>query len=308
MNELTHGSITDAVVDGLAPGRDRVLWDRALTGFGVRVYPSGARVYVVQTRGPKGTRRTTVGRHGVIGAGEARRRASLIIARVKAGEDLAERPAPKPQGPTLAALARRYLREHVAVRCKPSTAAQYRLAIERHIVPALGTLPVSAIARRDVADLQHTLRDRPAMANLVVATLKRMIDQAQAWGVAAEGVNPCRAAQKYRVGRRERFLTDAEFRRLARLPQLGGREDANPLIFLDRNIKGRHYRAPRGGGGSSAVRRRSAARAVAAGSCRAGAAVARALCSAGCVAAGRGAGRRWLEDAHRPSGWWRRPR
>ena len=32
----------------------------------------------------------------------------------------AQRPAPKPAGPTLAALARRYLREHVAVRCKPS--------------------------------------------------------------------------------------------------------------------------------------------------------------------------------------------
>ena len=214
MNEPTHGTITDAVVGALAPGRDRVLWDRALTGFGVRVYPSGARVYVVQTRGPAGTRRTTVGRHGVIGAGEARRRASLVIARIRAGEDIADRPAPKPAGPTLATLAARYLREHVAVRCKPSTAAQYRLAIERHIVPALGTLPVSAIARRDVADLQHTLRDRPAMANLVVATLGRMIDQAQAWGVAAEGANPCRAAQKYRVGRRERFLTDAEFRRL----------------------------------------------------------------------------------------------
>ncbi len=229
MSDPTHGSITDAVVDALAPGRDRVLWDRALTGFGVRVYPSGARVYVVQTRGPKGTRRTTVGRHGVIGAGEARRRASLVIARIRAGEDIADRPVPKPAGPTLAALARRYLREHVAVRCKPSTSAQYRLAIERHIVPALGTLPVSAIARRDVADLQHSLRDRPAMANLVVATLGRMIDQAQAWGVAAEGVNPCRAAQKYRAGRRERFLTDAEFRRLgSALDELEGTGRVSP--------------------------------------------------------------------------------
>ena len=214
MTDLTCGSITDCVVDALAPGRDRVLWDRALTGFGVRVYPSGVRVYVVQTRGPEGAKRATVGRHGVIGADEARRRAALIIARIRAGEDLEDRPAPKPQGPTLAALAARYLREHVAVRCKPSTAAQYKLAIERYIVPALGEIPVTLIGRSDVADLQHTLRDRPAMANLVVATLSRLIDQAQAWGVVREGANPCRSAQKYRVGRRERFLTDAEFRRL----------------------------------------------------------------------------------------------
>ena len=200
-------------MDALPAGRDTVIWDRALTGFGVRVYPSGAKVYVVQTRGPAGTKRITVGRHGVIGADEARRRAALIIARIRAGEDL-ERPAQKPAGPTLAALAERYLREHVAVRCKPSTAAQYKLAIERYIVPALGDMAVSAIGRRHVADLQHALRDRPAMANLVVATLARLIDQAAAWGAVQETANPCRSAQKYRVRRRERFLTDAEFRRL----------------------------------------------------------------------------------------------
>ena len=201
-------------MDALPAGRDTVIWDRALTGFGVRVYPSGAKVYVVQTRGPAGTKRITVGRHGVIGAAEARHRAALIIARIRAGEDLAEHKAQKPAGPTLAVLAERYLREHVAVRCKPSTAAQYRLAIERYIVPALGERAVSEIGRSQVADLQHALRDRPAMANLVIATLSRLIDQAVAWGVVQETTNPCRSAQKYRVRRRERFLTDAEFRRL----------------------------------------------------------------------------------------------
>ena len=212
-NDRTRGTISEHTVDALPAGRDTVIWDRALTGFGVRVYPSGAKVYVVQTRGPAGTKRITVGRHGVIGADEARRRAALIIARIRAGENL-ERPAQKPAGPTLAALAERYLREHVAVRCKPSTAAQYKLAIERYIVPALGEMAVSAIGRRHVADLQHALRDRPAMANLVIATLARLIDQAAAWGAVQETANPCRSAQKYRVRRRERFLTDAEFRRL----------------------------------------------------------------------------------------------
>ena len=88
------------------------------------------------------------------------------------------------------ALAERYLREHVAVRCKPSTAAQYRLAIERYIVPALGERAVSEIGRSQVADLQHALRDRPAMANLVIATLSLLIDQAAAWGVVQETDQP----------------------------------------------------------------------------------------------------------------------
>ena len=48
--------------------RDTVFWDRELTGFGVRVYPSGSKYYIVQVRGPEGSKRLTVGRHGVITA------------------------------------------------------------------------------------------------------------------------------------------------------------------------------------------------------------------------------------------------
>ena len=207
------GSITEHTVAALSAGRDTVVWDRALAGFGVRVYPSGAKVYVVQARGPEGSRRITVGRHGVIDAAEARRRAALIIAGIRAGDDPTSE-ASKPKSITVATLAERYLREHVAVRCKPTTAAQYRLVIERYIVPALGTFPVSSLSRSQVADLQHALADRPTMANLVVAILSRMIEQAMAWGVAGEMTTPCRSAPKYRSRRRERFLTDAEFRRL----------------------------------------------------------------------------------------------
>ena len=68
------------------PRKDTVYWDNELMGFGVRVYPSETKVYMVQSRGPGGLKRVTVGRHGVISADRARRRAALIIARIKAGE------------------------------------------------------------------------------------------------------------------------------------------------------------------------------------------------------------------------------
>ena len=156
------------------------------------------------------------GRHGVIGAVEARRRAALIIARIRAGDE----PVPEAQKTetiTVATLAARYLHEHVAVRCKPTTAAQYRLAIERYIVPALGTRPVSSLGRARwpiCSTLSATGRPWP---NLVIATLSRMVDQGIAWGVAGEMSNPCRSAPKYRTRRRERFLTDAEFQALGRV-------------------------------------------------------------------------------------------
>ena len=46
--------------------KDTVFWDRDLPGFGVRVYASGKKMYVVQSRADGKSVRVTVGRHGVI--------------------------------------------------------------------------------------------------------------------------------------------------------------------------------------------------------------------------------------------------
>ena len=113
----------------------------------MRVYPTGARVYIAQARGPEGPRRVAVGRHGVIHAEEARKRAALIIARVKAGETPVPEPMKQACGPTVAEVAARYLTEYVSVRCKPSTAAATRSVLEKHVTPALGKLPLAAVER-----------------------------------------------------------------------------------------------------------------------------------------------------------------
>ena len=221
MAKLHGRKISNRTVETLGTGtRDAVFWDGELLGFGVRVYPSGAKVYVVQTRAGGRSRRVTVGRHGVLSAAQARRRAALIIARLKAGE---EPPAPAPEGPaaatgvTVAQLADRFLREHVAVRCKPWTMMSYRGAIAKWIVPALGRLPVGAVEHEHVANLHYRLRDIPYRANQVLAIVSRMFALAEIWGLRREGTHPCRAVRKYRERHRERFLSEEELRRLGRV-------------------------------------------------------------------------------------------
>ena len=124
MAVLQYRTLSNRTLAALRVERDMVFWDRELTGFGVRIHPTGGKVYVAQARGPNGQKRVTVGRHPLIGAEQARQRAALIITRIKAGED----PVPLPLaakfagGPTVTDLARRYLEEHVAVRCKPKGA------------------------------------------------------------------------------------------------------------------------------------------------------------------------------------------
>ena len=214
MTVSTRPRLTKRTVDALVSGdRDTLVWDRDLPGFGVRLYASGRKVYVVQSRGPNGSRRLTLGQHGKLTADEARKRAAGAILRIKGGQStvLAQcRTAP----PTVADLAERYQRAHVAPNCKPKTAESYDHAISRHILPALGTMALTSVAQTDVVALHRALANRPGQANITLRVLSQMYNKAIAWGLMARGSNPCRGVERYRVWPRERFLTRVEYRRL----------------------------------------------------------------------------------------------
>ena len=70
MAKLNFRTISKCV----AGDRDAVFWDERIPGFGVRVYPSGSNVYVVQTRHRGKSRRVTLGCHGMITADRRARR------------------------------------------------------------------------------------------------------------------------------------------------------------------------------------------------------------------------------------------
>ncbi len=209
--------ISRRAVERLAVERgDALFWDRDLPGFGVRVYATGRRVYVVQTRGPAGKpRRVRIGVHGAIAPDEARSRAAEVIDRIRRGEE--PFPAPRAPEPTVAGLAARYLTAHVAVNCRPGTAENFRRIVDRYIVPELGHLALSAVDRSHVSDLHYRMRDKPAQANQTVGVLSKMFRLAEAWGMTPPRRNPCRSVRLYRKNRRERFLTPEEYRTLGRV-------------------------------------------------------------------------------------------
>ena len=210
--------ITKRTVDALTVEvKDAVFWDRDLPGFGVRVHSTGRKVYVVQSRGPAGPKRVTLGRHGDMPADEARKRAAVVIDRIKQGED----PFHKPSEPelTLSDLSERFMSTHVNVHCKPKTVATYRSVLDKHILPVLGDKAISEVGRKEISALHHRLRDTPAMANQAVKLLSKMYSLAEAWGNMPPGKNPCGSVRRYKERSRERFLTPEEFRRLGKVLQ-----------------------------------------------------------------------------------------
>ena len=208
--------ITKRAVDALTvEAGDAVFWDRDLAGFGVRVHATGRKVYVVQSRGPTGPKRVTLGRHGDMSTDEARKQAAVVIDRIKRGE--APVPAPPEPDLTVAELSERFMRAHVKMHCKPNTVATYRFVLDKHILPVLGGKGISEVGRREISALHHRLRDTPVMANRTVKILSSMFSLAEAWERIPPGRNPCRSVRRYRERSRERFLTPEEFRRLGRV-------------------------------------------------------------------------------------------
>ena len=213
MTQAQHHSLSKRVVDRLSVnGKDAIFWDRDLAGFGVRVYPSGKKVFIVQTRAFGRSKRVTLGTHGALAAEQARKNAAAVIARIKKGQPPVE-PEPTPE-PTVAALAERYQREYVEMHCKPATVSHYRLMLHKHIVPALGERLVAEVEHKDILAFHNGLHHMPTVANRAADILVKMFNLADAWGWRPSGTNPCRGVSRFKVEKHERFLTREELHRL----------------------------------------------------------------------------------------------
>ena len=67
-----HKLTNRAAADARPGASEYTLWDRSLNHFGLRVYPSGVRSFVVQIRVNGRLRKFTVGRYPSTGVAEAR--------------------------------------------------------------------------------------------------------------------------------------------------------------------------------------------------------------------------------------------
>lgn len=203
--------LTKRAIDQAEPGaKDYFLWDDELAGFGLRVWPSGRKVYVTQYRQGGRTCRLTLGRHGVLTPDEARTLARKTLAEIPQGKNPREK---KAEHPTLRSFGRDFLQEYVPT-LKPTTQREYRRLLTDVILPSLGGKRLDQITRQDVARFQHTLREHPAQANKTLAVFSRVFSVAAKWGYAPEGHNPCQGTERYKERGRQRDSSPAELSRL----------------------------------------------------------------------------------------------
>jgi integrase len=235
--------LTKRVVDGaeLRP-TPYFIWDAELPGFGVRVFPSGKRVYYADYRTDSGRRRMTIGPHGKITTDEARKLAISTMGSVVKGEDpLVERKTRR-RSLTVAQLCDRYLEaaEHGLIlgkrggAKKASTLEIDRGRISRHIKPLLGSRLVIDLGRpdinrfmRDVATGKTARKDRSGKngarvevtggtgtASRTVGLLGGILTFAVSEGII--DANPVQGVKKPADKSRDRRLSPDEYRAIGK--------------------------------------------------------------------------------------------
>ncbi len=210
MPKLTKRQVDAAEIQAA----DYFIWDDDLAGFGLRVMPSGRKGYMVQYRVGRRSRRISLGASTVLTCAQARTRAIAVLAAARNGVDLAAKRDADRQAITVKELAERFDTEHVAVRVKESTAKGYRRLLKLTILPALGRHRVTEVTRADVAKLHHDQRHIPYEANRCLEVVSKMFTLAEMWGLRPDGTNPRKHIKKYPEEKRERFLSQAEMRRV----------------------------------------------------------------------------------------------
>ncbi|HEY9226959.1 MAG TPA: tyrosine-type recombinase/integrase [Gemmatimonadaceae bacterium] len=218
-HETTSVHLTKRSVDALKPlaAGDYFVWDDEIPGFGCRVYPSGKRVYVLKYRlgGRAGRqRRRKLGAHGVVTPEEARRNARALLGTVAKKEDPHAESDRARVATRVSEVIDGYLR-HVDAKKKPTTASEYRRLFKKHIVPAIGTMPLVDVTPAVVGRLHHKLRRTPIQANRVLARLSGFFSYCHDRHLIDRSVaNPCASVEHYREEASERFLSPAEIARL----------------------------------------------------------------------------------------------
>lgn len=208
--------LTKRVVENAEPDLSKriVIWDTEVTGFCIRIYPSGKKTYFLQYRNKgRESHKIKLGVHGNITTELAREKAVKLSLGISVGQDPSiNLDFQEKNQHTLYDLAEQYLKLHAKVKKIPQCYEEDKSFLENIILKKYGTLYIDRISTFDIQNLHSELKKTPYRANRVLALLSKMFNLAIQWGWGAN--NPVRGVEKYQEYKRHRWLDDEEVQRL----------------------------------------------------------------------------------------------
>ena len=214
-------TLTERLIKSLTYSGDKtknewdVWWDNELLGFGVRIYPTGTKSFVIFYRHNRRMRLKTIGKCGVITLVQARERARRDLTGLLDNVDpLGARDLMRESG-TFAEFAEMFVERYT----KPHTPASVRSVqsrLKKYLIPHFGKRPLISITHDDVARLHVEVGAvQQPTANRLVKLLSVMFREAKKWGVLPRSFeNPAREIAFFPEYGRDRYVTPDELPRL----------------------------------------------------------------------------------------------
>lgn len=221
----------------------QILWDAETRGFGLRVFPTGRKSFVLDYRVDGKKRLVTLGQYGPITVKQGRDLAAVKKGEVAKGVDvLQERQDARVKKQTLAEYIDQWLdveekevtqkdgtkKKEYTVRGGRPAATEYTKRYDKRRLEwvastAIGKKPLTALSLDDMKVLHRMKKDAPSEANRTLETVRRMLNDAVEDGLipknpAAGSWRSKKAAQKGRGHReqsRTRVLSNRELERFA---------------------------------------------------------------------------------------------
>lgn len=241
--------------------KDYVVWDDDLPGFGLRVFASGKRSYVIQYRAAGRSRRYAIGLHGVWTAETARKEAMAQLGKVARGENPAEERQLDRNAMTVKELAEQYVEAMKAGLImgkggrpkRPSTIYTNIGALNGHIIPLIGQRRVQDLTKADVTKMMNdviagktaavrktgkkrgvsVLRGGRGTASKCVGLTGSMLTYAISMGIIEHNV--AHGIRKPKDQVRDRRLSEDEYRLLGKMLREASEDpELKPTIAITR--------------------------------------------------------------------------
>jgi len=176
---MPNKKLTDSFIRSVKSEEKRIeYYDTIVTGFALRVSPSGHKSFVYRYRADGKIKRFTIGKFPKISLSKARDQAKDLAYKIRKGTDpLYEKQKRKyqPKPITFSVLVINYKKQHLA-HLRKTTQKEYSRVIEKEVLPFFSKLRVSDISRGMIVSVLDTIaEDRPILSNRVRAVISSIL-------------------------------------------------------------------------------------------------------------------------------------
>lgn len=207
--------LTDRFVKAVEPPAtgNRIVYDGEVKGFGLRVTEKGAKAFILNYYASGRERRFTIGQYPDWTVSAAREEAKTLKREIDRGFDPLGKRIEDREAPTVGDLWTRYENEHLPRKRKRS-GDDDRSMWKAYILPRFRNTKVAELAAEDIDRMHREIgQSKPVRANRVIEVIRKSLNLAVRWGWVAK--NPAVGVERFAEEKRQRYLSDAELKRLS---------------------------------------------------------------------------------------------